>query len=275
MYKLPFNMSSSIKSVKIIFSLSVLLLLHSQVSYGQSDPTVVSLFGDSISLGYNQNYVATYCSGDPICPGDRFGYAKINLGQPSVSLSALLNNSGRKSLVSNLGVGGSSSGPSQDPDNQNPNHGLSRITSNLQFVKSTYGNGDQFVLIMYGTNDYAYDIGPSTSGFNIQQIIQKSIDEDVTPIVGSIPPCRCQDVRPVNSQIRSAALRSYSRPVYYVDHYQNIIDIGWPSLLDPDEVHPNDTGYQAIAEAWFNTHLKNLIKPSTNVVPFLTPLLME
>ena len=266
------QMKSKFSKLGLKITLTVVLLCQSVAAYAQLDPAVISVFGDSISLGYNLVYVSMYCGGDPNCPNNKYGQGVLDLGTPSVALNGLLDNSNRPSLVSNLGAGGSASGPSLDPGLTSL-HGVGRITSNLQYVKSTYGSGDQYVLILYGTNDHGYDIGPSTTGFYIEQIIAKSIAEGVVPIVGTIPPCSCKNVVPVNDEIIAAALKSYAAPVYLVDHYTNLVSAGWPGLSDPDGVHPNDAGYQFIAEGWFSTHLKSLIKPNVVIPPIIYLLL--
>ena len=246
---------------------TMLILSFSNIVLAVGEPTIISLFGDSISLGYNQLWVSTYCSGDPSCPGDRNGNGALNLGEPSTSLKNNMDGSGRPSNIVNLGVGGSASGASLKPGTTSDN-GVGRITSNLNFVNNNYGNNkDSFVLIIYGTNDHGYDIGPSTTGFNIEQIIKKSIIENVIPIVGSIPPCSCKNVVPVNDKIKAAALKSYNKPVYFVDHYQNLVNEGWGGLVDPDGIHPNDQGYSFIANSWFNEQLKLLVKANVIVGP--------
>jgi lysophospholipase L1-like esterase len=193
-------------------------------------------------------------------------------------LSTILNNNGRPSLIANAGVGGSASGPSFDPG-LTSNHGVGRINSDLAAIKSFYEADRYYVLILYGVNDYAYDIGPSTTRMNIEIIIDAAIANGVTPIVGTIPPCSCQSlqaVQSVNANIAAAVAskQGEGKSVYLVDHYQNLA-ASWNSLSDLDGVHPTNTGYQIIAQEWFDDRLKNLLPVQRSVViPAVISLLL-
>lgn len=266
--------SNNLFRLSLIFTTIIFLLLSKNV-VALNEPTIISVFGDSISLGYNQTWINTYCGGDPACLNNRNGNGALNLGSPSTLLKENMDDSNRPTDVINLGVGGSASGASLKPS-VTSNNGVGRITNDLKFVNSNYGNNkDSFVLIIYGTNDHGYDIGPSTTGFNIEQMIIKSIAENTIPIVGTIPPCSCKNVVPVNDKIITAANKSYAKPVYFVDHYQNLVNEGWGGLVEPDGIHPNDQGYSFIADSWFNEQIKALVKSNTIIAPIISILLSD
>lgn len=261
-------------AILVMVGLSV--IVTSTVSFADEDTSIVVLFGDSISLGWNFAYVAEHGQ-------DRRGNARVLHGQPSIQLSSLLNDNLRKSLVLNDGWGGTASGEEgEDSEVFSANNGVYRITSDLIQIKSIYPESeykDYYVLIMYGTNDAAYGIGPSTTGFNIQIIINAAKAQGYTPVVGTIPPCNGCGFNPslVNYYVEDAVnkTQSNSSPVYFADHYSKLAP-SWNSLND-DGVHPNDAGYQIIAQNWFDSVLAGIIEPrrSSTVAPIFIPLLLD
>lgn len=245
-------------------SLTCLLLLFSATGSAGGQPSLIALFGDSISYGYNQSF-----------PDTQSGMGRLNRGVPSIYLDQVLRDNQRTSLVSNLGVGGSASGPSANPL-LSSNNGVQRIESDLGNISSLYSTAKaHYVLIIYGTNDYAYGISASTTGFNIGLLIESAINQGFIPVVGTLPPCSCNDVRPINSQIKSTVLakQSQGKKVYLVDHYANLVT-NWASLSDPDGVHPTNNGYREIANYWFENRLSSLISADPiNITPIIMMIL--
>lgn len=127
----------------------------------------------------------------------------------------------------------------------------------LYFQRLTVGS--DIVLLMVGTNDLGtlgtlYDSNPIA-------YIEKSIDRAQRArqriLVASIPPqfdCR-QDynsqIRSLNARIAAVAAR---QQVEFVDIHQAILDQGGAALI-ADCVHPNDAGYQVIADRFLNALL--------------------
>ncbi len=239
----------TITRLVVIASTSVLLSL-SNVAHAKQDPNLVVLFGDSISLGFNQ---ASIFSQD-----NRSGDGALQFGVPSQYLDEILRDNNRKSLVANFGYGGSPSGPTFN-ESIGVGNGLQRITSDLSTAKELHGPSQrQYILILYGTNDMDYDIPASTTGMNIELMIDRSIAQGFIPIVGTIPPTDSAPL--VNPQIRNAVARSQNKgnEVYLVDHYIHLLP-NWATLRDSDGLHPNNNGYLAIANYWFNNRLESLI----------------
>ncbi|MBX2848092.1 MAG: SGNH/GDSL hydrolase family protein, partial [Acidiferrobacterales bacterium] len=210
----------SIYRMALAIVVSFSLTQYPSASFAAEDTSIVVLFGDSISLGWNFAYLAEHGE-------DRRGNARTMHGQPSIQLSALLNDSARKSIVLNDGWGGTASGPEgEDSQIYSFNNGVSRIANDLVQIKAVYPESDfkdYYVLIIYGTNDAAYGISPSTTGFNIQVIVNAAKAQGYTPVVGTIPPCNgCGFSVPlVNYYVEDAVNKTYSNtsPVYFADHY--------------------------------------------------------
>ena len=206
------------------------------------DQTVVVLFGDSITVGYNDNY--------PVANGS----GTITKGCPTIFLHQILDEVPKRSnVVSNWGVGGSNTG-----------EGASRIISDLNFTANAYPAKAYYVLILYGTNDQSFGISTSTTGFNIRVMIQRARLVGYEPIVGTLTPRTDRDVVPYNIKIiANANLES----AFIVDHYARFTsDPNWPNtLMDSTEpankkLHPSDAGYLVIAETWFNERLEDIIE---------------
>lgn len=253
---------------RIATALAVVLAMQFSlvnVSYAQDNDSIVVLFGDSLSYGYNSQFQDT-----------QPGAGRLNRGQPSIMLSAILNSNDRPSKVANHGIGGSASGPSMDP-NLFSNNGLNRINANLASIKTTYPGSAYYALIIYGTNDHAYSIPPSATGFNTGEMIKRADNLGYTTLVGTLPPCVCKNVVIVNNQIKAAVssrVASSVNGVYLVDHYANLAP-QWSSLVDPDGVHPSNAGYMKMAQYWFDQRLESLIaaNPKVNLAPIISILL--
>ena len=253
---------------RIATALAVLLAAQfglANVSYAQNDDSIVVLFGDSLSNGYNSLYNS-----------DEIGAGRLNRGQPSIMLSAILNANNRPSKVANHGVGGSASGPSVNP-NLYSNNGLDRINADLSKIRTTYPGSAYYALIIYGTNDHAYSIPPSTTGFNHKLMIDRADALGYTTLVGTIPECICKNVAFVNNEIKAAVSSRAGgsvNGVYLVDQYANTRS-NWYTTYYDDGIHPNNDGYMAMAQYWFDQRLESLIaaKVDVNIVPIISLLL--
>ncbi len=223
-------------------------------------PTVIALFGDSITVGFNANYAQV-----------RFANGTITHGLPTIYLNQRLKDGSprRSAIVSNWGIGGS-----------NSSQGVDRITQNLDSLSSVFIGESKYVLILYGTNDSAFGISRATTKFNTKIMIDKARAAGYEPIIGTLLPVSNRNVEPRNAQIVSAA---QSRGAFVVDHYTRFVNEpgGWQSLIELDNgvrLHPTDEGYFVVAENWFNSRLKNIIDPDfspMSIIPAVDLLLLE
>jgi len=261
-------------SKNIAYGLMLICLIC--LSAQAKDPTIIALFGDSNSLGFNKSFENI----------DRDGDERENYGEPSIRLSHLLNDSKRPSKVINASYGGSASGPSRViPFNGRPN-GLDRINADLSSVKSKFTGRAYYALIMYGINDLEARISPSTTGFNNKEMIRKANNLGFTVLVSTILPCDTCDTRAGQiykvSQINSYIYKAFKESkalgsdVYFSDNHAAVRADWNNGLVDPDGVHPTNEGYEAIARNWFTSHLERLIEQDPNdITPIINLLLDE
>ena len=231
--------------------------------------SVVTLFGDSITVGFNNDF------------RDRDGNGSTDRGCTTLYLTNMLLNQGpraegnscrtdnlnspildanedlRDAIVVNWGEGGTTS-----------ERGLSQVTSVLSNVKVTHQGSQYIVLIMYGTNDPNEEISAATTGFNNREIIRRAKLQGFSIAVSNLTPRSDRSVIAYNNEIRSAAL---SESVTFVDMYSKFTNYspgGFTSLIDLEinsltnevfRLHPNDQGYLVITETWFDQALKALI----------------
>jgi lysophospholipase L1-like esterase len=138
--------------------------------------------------------------------------------------------------------------------------GLARLDDVLQ------ESGSKYILIMEGTNDMTGGIPSETAAFNLEEMVKKCLDTGVFPLVATVIPRSDslwnQRVKlptlELNQLIRQMIL-SYSLPL--VDQYD--VFTGYPEgylALFSDGAHPNETGYQLMAEAWFE-HIQDIPYP--------------
>ena len=142
----------------------------------ERDPSVVVLFGDSTTIGFNTNF------------DERFGDARLNFGEPSIQLTQILNNADRPSVVPNLGIGGSSSGPATAFTGfVGEGNGVDRISEDLTDVIANIPGRDYYVLILYGINDPARGIPSSVTGFNNGIMLERANALGYTALVSTVP----------------------------------------------------------------------------------------
>jgi lysophospholipase L1-like esterase len=247
----------------------VLAFIHSANVYAATDPSVVVLYGDSITVGYNleENFTERFGAGRTASqlPGSR----------PLQETDSLLNSkrSTRSSIIVNWGVGGSSS-----------TNGVSRISSSLSDTRAQYAGSNYYVLILYGTNDTGHGLTSSDTAFNVRQMINKTraAGANFIPVVANLLPRSDLDVRPQNSRIVSEAavantplVRLFEAFVDYPNGYTRLLGEETSSRTGQRiRLHPNVTGYQLIAQTWFDEALKDLIEPDPTFNPAAVLMLL-
>jgi len=250
----------------------------------EPEPTVIALFGDSITVGFNIRFRDRNHSGttERGCPTIYLTHLLNNLGQrgegsceTTLYSSPIFdaNNEIRNTIVASWGRGGT-----------NTSAGVQRISENLTSTQNEHPGKAYLVLILYGTNDQSFGISTSTTGFNMRMMIQKAREVGYTPIIGTLLPRDDRDVSPYNAEIVAAA---NDEGAFVVDHYSRFLlqAEGWTTLLDQEvlsdgsmvRLHPNNHGYLVIAETWFDKRLRDIIAAESNIVisPILNLLLDE
>ncbi len=170
-------------------------------------------------------------------------------------LEALLTENFGPSEVINEGVG-----------SQITANGLARLDEVLAKDLARY------LLILEGTNDTVTLIyNPDVTGFNLEQMISRSRNFGSFPAMGTLLPrfdaaARPERITEVNDRIREL---TQLRAVPLVDFYTLFNDYpaedgGVLSLMSDDLLHPNEKGYQFMAEKWFAT-ISDFPFPPTDV----------
>jgi len=244
--------------LKLIYKISVLLTLlitsfaTFTSSHAEELPNVISLFGDSISVGFSRTNFNVVDGG-----------ARANFGAPSIELSTILNSSMRGSTVVNTGFGGTPSGPSSNPNQQDASiSGVGRVDNTLATVRGLFQGQVYYALILYGTNDFAFGVSPSDTHWNIRLIVQSARRQGFIPVVGSITVNTVFDVTSYNQQIFNAAIAEGAA-------FVNINGAITVNQL-ADQLHPSPQGYQLIAQKWFDDFLEKNIAKDTN--PSIAPI---
>lgn len=130
----------------------------------------------------------------------------------------------------------------------------------------------RYLLILEGTNDTVTLIyNPDVTAFNLRQMVGGSRNFGSFPAMGTLLPrfddaARPERIAEVNTRIHDLA-RFLSVPL--VDFYT--LFNGYPeteggvmSLLSDDKLHPNEKGYQFMAEKWFEA-IQGFPFPPSNV----------
>jgi len=119
-----------------------------------------------------------------------------------------------------------------------------------------------YLLLMEGTNDVSWlDYSLSTTAFNLRHILVTALDMGVFPLISTIPPRAgnrwkeiiIQRTEDLNSKIFALAEDLH---IMLVDNSSAFLDFpaasgGHEALISDDNLHPNDLGYQVMAETWF------------------------
>lgn len=188
-------------------------------------------------------FTATANGANIIAFGDSItrGYGSDSGGYPS-RLSDLLNNNGKPSIVGNFGR-----------DSETANEGLQRFDSVLGSFAAN------LVLIQEGTNDIIQGISVQSTQWGLQGMIDKAKAAGVTPLLSTLTPMSSAVPEFWNPMIAALAA---SNGITLVDNYAATAPI-WGSITG-DNIHPNDEGYQIMANTWYAT-LSGMISSSGEV----------
>jgi len=160
-------------------------------------------------------------------------------------------------------VGSQVSGPASLPERQNEGHPgwrIAQISTHVVNWLQTYK--PQIVLLQIGTNDINYHDSVSSAPARLRSLLLQitSTLPGTTVIVAQITPLRNPvlnaQVIAYNRTIPSIVngLAAQDVPVHYVDMYDAVS----VSALK-DGIHPNDSGYSAMAGVWYQG-LRALLK---------------
>ena len=181
--------------------------------------------------------------GDSITYGSTNG-PRMGLGY-TPRLQDLLADTFQDPLVTNRGVPGE---PTWEA--------VSRIHSVLDNDLALY------LLLMEGTNDVStLDYSLDSVIFNLRQILNACLDRSGFPLISTIIP-RARDRWTASAKARTTELNrkivdlASELQVFIVQNYDAFINFpasagGHEALISSDNLHPNDTGYQVMAETWF------------------------
>jgi lysophospholipase L1-like esterase len=142
--------------------------------------------------------------------------------------------------------------------------GLARIEDEIAVYKTKY------ILLMEGTNDMSGGIPSLVAAFNIEEMVKKCQKYGVYPFVGTIIP-RSDSLWETGVKERTILFNELVRvipPAFFTpltDHYLNYMNhpAGYLTLFS-DGAHPNELGYQMLAEAWANS-IERLPWPPVNI----------
>lgn len=196
-----------------------------------------------LALPIGQNFPFHYLSsGDSISKGEN---ASDGEGYRSILLSRLR---GYYQVPVSMYYRGRGRGPSSD--------GADRMQYDLGNLHPAY------VLIGWGTNDWNQGCAPSACDTidNLRSMVRDVKAADSLPCVGTLlppnvgndpraPESRGEWVVEMNELIRAMA---QEEGALVVDLHAAFMNAGGPAGLIEDHVHPNDRGYEVMAEAWFD-----------------------
>ncbi len=134
--------------------------------------------------------------------------------------------------------------------------GMSRIYSVINMDLA------QYLLLMEGTNDVTEaSYSMATSAFNLRQILDTSLNAGMFPLISTIIPrarsrwtaIARERTLDLNSRIAALVADMHVMPVL---NYKAFINFpteagGYEALISSDDIHPNDLGYQVMAETWY------------------------
>lgn len=146
------------------------------------------------------------------------------------------------STVVNEGVGG-----------ERTIQGLGRIDDVLG------AHNARFILIMEGTNDTTWQYSTETITFNLGEMIDHSINYGTTPLLATLPPRQDSLDGRVKDDINPAISGlAHEKGVTLVDQYTDLAKDKDKYMAD--HLHPNDAGYELMADTWF-TAINNILNP--------------
>ncbi len=185
--------------------------------------------------------------------GDSITYGIINLqaapdkGYVPRLESLLQNNVNPNAVVLNRGKGG-----------EYTSGGLSRINSVITSDQA------KTIYIMEGTNDIKDEsISINTAAYNLEQMANicvnynmKTFLSTIIPRIGMAGGIIEDRIRALNGKITAI---SSSPSIHFVDNFSAFYNYpgGWQTLYS-DTTHPNETGYQLMAQTWYNAYVQTL-----------------
>jgi len=174
--------------------------------------------------------------GDSITKGSPYVSGNGNgqrVGGYEPKLEALLAGAGKFAPVYNWGVSG-----------ETTSQGINRIASVIAAQPVSH------VLILEGVNDEKNGVSFRTTIFNLFNMVNIGWSMGVTPAIGTMTPDTKNGYRPIidyyNIFIRLIANYTGAR---LADHNATL-GPAW-GVLNYDGLHPNDAGYEVMAETWF------------------------
>jgi len=176
--------------------------------------------------------------------GDSITYgvgAENNYGYPPRLEAILLNKIGASTVV-NEGVPG-----------ERTMHGVERVNGVLS------ADNAKFILILEGTNDTSWGYSTETITFNLGQMIDRAINYGTTPIIATLPPRQDTIDGRVKDDINPAIQQlAKDKNISCTDQYSKIAED--PAKFMSDYLHPNDAGYDLMAQSWSAT-IESILNP--------------
>lgn len=120
-----------------------------------------------------------------------------------------------------------------------------------------------FILILEGTNDIYFGLSLESTKYYLGAMINKSkIHYGVSPLIGNLLP----DTRPYPPANQKNIETTYNPTIKNIASDSNIplvdlysaVENDWENLSN-DQLHPNDNGYQVVAQAWYESVISLLI----------------
>ena len=113
-------------------------------------------------------------------------------------------------------------------------------------------SNSDYVLVMEGTNDLAIGIGPGSISDKLNAIIEDVLAAEQIPVIGTLLPRYDGDasntsIETVNDNIHVIA---QNHDIEIAELYS--ASANWNALMT-DGLHPNTSGYNLMADVWFNT----------------------
>lgn len=110
-----------------------------------------------------------------------------------------------------------------------------------------------YILILEGTNDLFYGVSIGATQYHLETMIAKSRDAGVTPVLATLTPDWTEDAGAKNIPW------TYNPMIQGIGANLGVAVVDMYSALEPnwggwsaDLIHPNDTGYQIMAQNWAN-----------------------
>lgn len=128
--------------------------------------------------------------------------------------------------------------------------GNGRIQSVLE------NNSYHYILILEGTNDIYFGLSLQSTQFFLEAMIKKARNEyGVTPLIALLlpdtrqsAPANRKNIETTYNPMITQIAQKLNVPL--VDLHRAVVE-DWESLSD-DQLHPNDAGYQIVANTWFH-----------------------